>query len=104
MVESDTVKLSAVPKHECAYARCRQAWLQIEYVKNASVAQLDRARASDFSRLRGQIQKKLLYVVGVGNLFGNKTTMHKKITPKITPSRIAYKLSAKTICACSLIG
>ena len=68
------------------------------------VVELDTIKASDFPRLRGQFPKKLLYIVGVNNYLGNKTTMHKKFTPEFTPQRIAYKLSAKTICACSLIG
>ena len=79
-------------------------WKKTLRLKNVSVAQPDRVTASDFQRLRGHFPKKLLYIVGVGNSFGNKTTMHKKITPKITPYHIAYKLSAKIICACSLIG
>ena len=68
------------------------------------VVELDTIKASDFQRLRRHFPKKLLYIVGVGNFFGTKTTMHKKFTPDFTPKRIANKLSAKIVCACSLIG
>ena len=68
------------------------------------VVELDTIKASDFQRLRRSFPKKLLDVVGVIIFLGQKTQCIKNLHPKLHPSRIAYKLSAKTICACSLIG